>query len=58
MKIFMDQYQRYSTDIKYAIAKSGDINLFPELDIPKSTAQGWVKRVLSATVRDLIFLIC
>ena len=42
--MFTGQYQQYSTDIKYAIAKSGDINLFPELNIPRSTAKGWVKR--------------
>lgn len=37
-------YKQYSDSLKLAIAESGNVNLFPELNIPKSTAYHWVKR--------------
>jgi transposase InsO family protein len=38
------QYPHYSVEIKQAIAHTGDINLFPDLNIPKSTAREWLKK--------------
>ena len=37
-----NSYRRYSTDVRQAIAESGDPNLFPELKIPRSTAYYWI----------------
>lgn len=35
-------YKRYSSEVRQAIAASGDPSLFPELRIPRSTAYYWI----------------
>lgn len=44
------RYRVYDHRIKAMIAKSKDINLFPELDIPKSTARVWIKKGIPTVV--------
>lgn len=37
-------YRRYPNEIKEEIARSGNIYLFPELKIPRTTAQYWTRK--------------
>lgn len=41
-------YQSYSSHIKKAIIETGNIHLYPELHIPKSTAYHWIKNGIRA----------
>ena len=41
---------KYDHRIKQAIAYSGDINLFSDLEIPASTSKGWVKKGIPKVV--------
>ncbi len=36
-------YRTYDHRLKRAVAESGDPGLFPELNIPRSTARGWIR---------------
>lgn len=38
------RYRRYPDLVKSEIAKTGNIYLFPEMQIPRTTAQHWVKK--------------
>lgn len=38
------KYNNYSSEIKRQIMESGNPNLFPELNIPRSTARYWIER--------------
>lgn len=40
----------YDHRIKHLIVKSGDPDLFPELNIPRSTAKHWIRCGLKAVV--------
>jgi hypothetical protein len=48
--------------LKRAIVQAGDPNLFPELNIPRSTARGWILHgvadVVSAEVLSLYAVNC
>ena len=37
------KYKSYSSEVKAAIVSSRNPNLFPNLSIPKSTAQHWIR---------------
>jgi putative transposase len=51
------QKRVYDHRLKHAIARTGNINLFPELKIPKTTAKNWIRRgicdVVSVEAFDL-----
>ena len=36
-------YRKFDSNIQEAIIQSGNINLFPHLDIPRSTALSWIR---------------
>ena len=38
-----NKYKKYDSSIQDAIIKSGNINLYPELKIPRSTAMSWIR---------------
>jgi transposase InsO family protein len=40
----MRVYRNYDHRLKRAIWKAGDPDLFPDLDIPPSTAKGWIRK--------------
>ena len=40
----MRVYRNYDHRLKRAIWKSGDPDLFPHLEIPPSTAKGWIRK--------------
>ena len=44
MSSYYNQYAYYPIELKEAIAITGDINLFSELNIPKSTTREWAKK--------------
>jgi len=44
MSSYYNQYAYYPVELKEAIAITGDINLFSELNIPKSTTRDWAKK--------------
>jgi putative transposase len=44
MSSYYNQYSYYPIELKQAVAVTGDINLFPELNIPKSTTRDWAKK--------------
>ena len=44
MSSYYNQYAYYPIELKEAVAITGDINLFPELNIPKSTTRDWAKK--------------
>lgn len=48
-------YRSYNHRLKRAIADSGDLGLFPELNIPRSTARGWIRHGVPdvVTAKDL-----
>ena len=46
----MGKYRVYDWRLKKAIVDSGNPDLFPELQIPKSTAKGWIKNGISDVV--------
>lgn len=60
MSSHYEQYPYYSHEIKQAIAVTGDIHLFPDLNIPKSTRRDWANkpapRVVSVEVASTIEL--
>ena len=37
-------YRKYPDAIKRAVIKAGDVDLFPELKIPRATAEHWIKK--------------
>ena len=37
-------YRRYPEIVKEEVARSGNVYLFPDLKIPRTTAQYWVKK--------------
>ncbi len=41
----------YDYRIQEAICESGDRDLFPELNIPRSTIQGWIHRGYAGYLR-------
>ena len=43
-------YRTYDHRIKRMISKSGDPNLFPQLEIPKTTALNWIMNPLPEVV--------
>lgn len=47
--------QIYDHRIKQAIARTGNINLFPELNIPKTTAKNWIHRNVGNVVTNDAF---
>ena len=53
----MKNYKRRTYDhrIKLAVIKSKNINLFPELNIPATTAKNWINRGLNNVVTNNIF---
>lgn len=46
----MTSRRRYDHRIRDHVARTGNVDLFPELDIPRSTARSWVRRGPSAVV--------
>ncbi len=44
MSSYYNQYAYYPIEIKEAVAITGNINLFPELNIPRSTTRDWAKK--------------
>jgi putative transposase len=44
MSSYYKQYAYYPVELKQAIAITGNINLFPELNIPKSTTREWAQK--------------
>ena len=45
----------YDHRIKQAIARTGNIDLFPELNIPKTTAKNWIHRGMGEVVTNDAF---
>ena len=46
----MARYRAYDHRLKQAVVLSGNPNLFPELQIPRSTALGWIRRGVPVVV--------
>ena len=40
----MTPRRRYDHRIRDHVARTGNVGLFPELDIPRSTARSWIRR--------------
>jgi len=44
MSSYYNKYAYYPIELKQAVAVTGNINIFPELNIPKSTIRDWAKK--------------